>query len=342
MWKRKDVKKRGRGALKGNYWKSIIVALIVATAIGGMSSASAGVGSAAGAAGTSAGTLAGTSAEQQSIFGGAVQGELADAQSLITPAPMDKKAFTEFINNKFGLNLNDRQLGFYIAGIASIVGVLAIIGILLSIFLYMPMEVGCRRFFIKNLNEKAQLKEVAFGYDNNYKNVVKTLFLRSLIVFLLSLLLVIPGIIMSYAYRMVPYILAENPDMKTRHIFKHSRELMKGNKWKAFVLDLSFIGWVLLSVLTMGLLYIFYVGPFYHSTCAALYETLEYKKNMTEEVVASDVAVEPVADYMTEPSVEPMVEPSVEPAVETVVEPAVETVIEPSVDSATDSLTGNE
>ena len=51
---------------------------------------------------------------------------------------------------------------------------------------------------------------------------------------------------------------------------------MTGNKWKAFVLDLSFIGWEILSVLTCGILTIFYVNPYILSTNAALYEKLRY------------------------------------------------------------------
>ena len=79
---------------------------------------------------------------------------------------------------------------------------------------------------------------------------------------------------------MIPYILAENPGITRKEAFAHSKMLMKGNKWNAFVLDLSFIGWFILSGFTCGILAIFYVGPYYNATCAALYDVLEHGNRM--------------------------------------------------------------
>ena len=59
---------------------------------------------------------------------------------------------------------------------------------------------------------------------------------------------------------MIPYILAENPKIQRKKAFKLSKEMMKGNKWKTFILDLSFLGWELLSIFTFGLLNIFYIN----------------------------------------------------------------------------------
>ena len=64
--------------------------------------------------------------------------------------------------------------------------------------------------------------------------------------------------------------------MNFKDALAESKKLMTGNKWKTFVLDLSFIGWDLLSGLTLGILEIFFVGPYKASTDAALYETLKY------------------------------------------------------------------
>ncbi len=75
---------------------------------------------------------------------------------------------------------------------------------------------------------------------------------------------------------MIPYLLAENPDMTKEEAFAESKKLMTGNKWKAFVLDLSFIGWYILSLLTCGIVGVFYVAPYKFSTNAALYEKLRY------------------------------------------------------------------
>ena len=79
--------------------------------------------------------------------------------------------------------------------------------------------------------------------SGHYGNIVLTMFLRDLYIVLWTLLFIVPGIVKSYEYMMVPYILAENPGMDQKEVFQISREMMNGQKWNAFVLDLSFIGW---------------------------------------------------------------------------------------------------
>ena len=73
---------------------------------------------------------------------------------------------------------------------------------------------------------------------------------------------------------MVPYLLADRPDLTSAEAFAASRELMRGNKWRAFVLQLSFIGWHLLGTLTLGLVDILYVNPYVNLTEAVFYQTL--------------------------------------------------------------------
>lgn len=90
-----------------------------------------------------------------------------------------------------------------------------------------------------------------------------------------SLLFIIPGIIKSYEYRMVAYILADQPELTRKEAFELSRKMMNGNKWNAFVLDLSFIGWGFLTAITFGILGIFYVNPYIQHTNAALYLKLK-------------------------------------------------------------------
>lgn len=74
---------------------------------------------------------------------------------------------------------------------------------------------------------------------------------------------------------MIPYILAENPKIQRKKAFKLSKEMMKGNKWKTFILDLSFLGWELLSIFTFGLLNIFYINPYKVATTVEIYEVLK-------------------------------------------------------------------
>ena len=98
-----------------------------------------------------------------------------------------------------------------------------------------------------------------------------TMFMMNLKIFLWSLLFIIPGIIKAYEYRMVPYILAEHPEMSYSEVLEASSRMMDGQKMNAFILDLSFIGWEILSSITAGIVGIFWVNPYYYSTDAELY-----------------------------------------------------------------------
>ena len=161
-----------------------------------------------------------------------------------------------------------------LAGTAATAG--SLLNTLISIFIYSPLEVGSRRFFIVNriTTGDTDLEEIIHPFSSAYLNVVKTMFLRSLFTFLWTLLLFIPGIIKFYSYRMVPYILAEQPDMDSREAFRLSMEMMDGQKFDTFILDLSFIGWELLNTATAGLLGIFFVNPYRTCTYTELYATL--------------------------------------------------------------------
>ncbi len=146
---------------------------------------------------------------------------------------------------------------------------------LLAIFLLYPLQVGALRFFVVSHYQQAELGELGYAFSNSYMNVVKTMFLRQLYIFLWSLLFVIPGIIKAYEYHMVSYILAENPGIDSKEAFALSKQMMDGNKWKTFVLGLSFYGWMILSLFTCGILAIFYVNPYMQMTLAELYVALK-------------------------------------------------------------------
>ena len=89
-----------------------------------------------------------------------------------------------------------------------------------------------------------------------------------------SLLLIIPGLIKSYSYAMTPYIMAEKPDMGVNDAITKSRQIMNGHKWQLFCLDLSFTGWMLLGIVTLGIGF-FYVWPYYNAARAAFYREIK-------------------------------------------------------------------
>ncbi len=159
--------------------------------------------------------------------------------------------------------------------VASVVAlVILLLAIALRVFALNVLAVGCKGFFSQSMTGEPEFQSVVNGFTGNYWNCVKTCFLRDLFVALWSLLFVIPGVIKSYEYRMVPYLLAEHPEMSSSEVLARSKEMMDGNKWAVFVLDLSFIGWVLLGAITMGLVFIFWTSPYINATEAALYHRL--------------------------------------------------------------------
>lgn len=154
----------------------------------------------------------------------------------------------------------------------------ALVSLALTIFVFNPLVLGVNRFFVKNFDENAELSEVAYVFKSgNYGNAVGCYLLMDLFVGLWTLLFIVPGIIKAYEYRMVPYLLSENPGMTWTEAKDRSKAMMDGNKWDAFVLDLSFIGWDLLSILTCGILSIVMVNPYKFSTKANLYRVLSGK-----------------------------------------------------------------
>lgn len=147
---------------------------------------------------------------------------------------------------------------------------------LLGIFVIPIFEIGCDKFFVRNATDDASLGDVLDGFRNGYGKNVLTMFLVKLFIVLWTFLLVIPGIVKSYSYMLVPYILADTPNVSRKEAILLSRQLMNGNKMDAFVLDLSFIGWEILNALTVGILGVFYVNPYIHATKAELYLALRY------------------------------------------------------------------
>ena len=161
--------------------------------------------------------------------------------------------------------------------IISVIAVAMVISIVVKIFVWNPLVVGAQKMFLNCKTDSAEYGDLVFGFKNSYGNIAKTMFLKDLFISLWSLLLVIPGIIKGYEYRMVPYILAENPQMSSKDAFAKSKQMMTGNKWNAFVLDLSFLGWVIIMFITCGIAGIFFVNPYVFLTDAELYHELKKK-----------------------------------------------------------------
>ena len=156
-----------------------------------------------------------------------------------------------------------------------------VISLCFSIFVSNVLSVGSNRYFLENREHKVDFAQVFYGFrEGRYMTNVRVLFLRVLYIWGWSLLFVIPGVVKAYSYMLVPYILAENTYLDRRRVFELSREMMRGHKWEAFKLELSFYGWFLLSMATSGLVGIFYVNPYWSATFAEFYSAIKAEAKM--------------------------------------------------------------
>lgn len=168
-------------------------------------------------------------------------------------------------------------LGIFAVVFAVLMFFICVIGTLLDIFVINPVRVGGYNFFNRQREGTSKFTNIFGGFARgHYKASIRNMFLKDLYEFLWSMLFVIPGIIKSYSYWMVPYITAANPELSASRVFEISKKTMNGEKWRTFVLQLSFIGWDLLTILTFGIGG-YFLAPYKETTYAELYAALRQK-----------------------------------------------------------------
>ena len=146
-----------------------------------------------------------------------------------------------------------------------------------NIFVTSPMTVGYNKYFIDQHYGNANFVNLFDGFRNGkYMARVKVMFFYNLFIWLWSLLFVIPGIIKGLEYFMIPYILADNPDISKDRAFEITKKTMEGEKWDLFVLQLSFIGWQLLGLLACCI-GTYFGTPYVQATYCELYLVLRDK-----------------------------------------------------------------
>ena len=136
--------------------------------------------------------------------------------------------------------------------------------------LMIPLGVGTTAFFISLIeNENFEAKDL-FKYYHDFVKIIGVTILMGLVVMLGYICFIIPGIILTFSYILVPVILIKKPELGIVETLKYSREKMQGHKLDAFVLGLSFIGWTILGTLTLGILYI-WLFPYMQLTFTKFY-----------------------------------------------------------------------
>ena len=170
-----------------------------------------------------------------------------------------------------------------VTGLFAGLGVMAIIVGIALFCIGAIIEVGYASFnlFLVDKENTAEIGDL-FNYFTYWKSIILTKFLQTLYVLLWSLLLVVPGIMASYSYAMTSFILVENPELKPSEALARSKQLMYGNRWRLFCLEFSFIGWDLLSLLTLGIGNL-WLNPYKQAARAAFYQEISGRTTHIEE-----------------------------------------------------------
>ena len=202
MWNRADLKANAKKIFFGNYWKAVLVTLILTIILGGATN-----------------TITRRISNNQST-------DWSIDQDFSGVSSYDEWSNDEILNignsSLYGseyqtyLRIYNRLKNipgsvWAMLGIAVAVGI--VVGLLISIFLVAPLQVGCYRWYILNRTSNPPMGELLNSFRNGYFNTAKIMFCKGLYTTLWSLLFIIPGIIKAYEYSMIPYLLAENPNM---------------------------------------------------------------------------------------------------------------------------------
>lgn len=161
------------------------------------------------------------------------------------------------------------------AGIDAFLSVLSIflLSTVATILLLGPLQYGLSYIFLKQArdHQPLQIGDIFRGFQDDFGGTFLIGLMTNLFTFLWSLLLIVPGIVKAYAYSLAFYVKLDHPDYDWKACINESRRLMRGHKWEAFVLNLSFLGWWIVGALCLvvGTLW---VAPYVEATKAQFYE----------------------------------------------------------------------
>ncbi len=251
MWTRTELKDYAKGFLKQHYWKAFLVVLLTTLLMNGLKLPN------------NSNVVVEYQQNYKYIF---EQGSNVSVQP----------AF-EFIRSMVS---NMRPLGYLALGTATFMSIVLSILMLLLGFI---IEVGKSKFFLDGFKGDADISKLFFGFNSkDYMPIIKAQGLAFIYILLWTLLFIIPGIVKGYQYRYVPYLLAEDTSLSPKEVLKKSKEMTMGHKSDIFVLDLSFILWNLLNLVTFGIAS-FFIAPYIEATNARLYNVLKSETELQYE-----------------------------------------------------------
>lgn len=178
--------------------------------------------------------------------------------------------------------------GLIYMAIACVCSAIPMVGWILSIVVGLPISWGMYIMFYQLYRDRKlpSLDSLFIGFQD-FGRILGTMLLMNVYTFLWTLLLIVPGVIKACSYAMTPYILRDHPELSYNAAIEKSMAMMEGHKMKIFLLYLSFIGWAILCMLTLGIGYLFLM-PYMYTSMAAFYEDLKAQTaNASEETVVA-------------------------------------------------------
>ena len=284
MWERKELKSKAKKVVSKNYWTTVVVCFLIALVTGEFGTSILGVWQSDDSMDPN--YILHDNMDKIEIQGHEIKTLISEESMKSVLNETQVKVFEIVEDNlnsalkpqKYIFKIWDAITSFYVEqtkwGILLCIG--AVIAFAFTVLVADPLIVGGKKYFLqarKNRNATIGILKEIFQKEHWF-HIAMIMFLRNIYT-ALWYLTIVGGIIKTYEYRMIPYILAENPDINRKEIFALSKQMMRGNKWKTFILDLSFFGWNFLSVLTFGILSILYVNPYNAATMAELYVALK-------------------------------------------------------------------
>ncbi|MCD2491860.1 DUF975 family protein [Lacrimispora sp. NSJ-141] len=317
MWKRGELKRKSRGIIKKHYWRVIAVSFIVAFIAGSYNGTFSAVFSYDSSKEISNvvqdNTVSDFNDVQTKRFSDIILEEFSERnqteEEIVENSPYKRGVFSSVFNHTvatgsifsgiIAMLLKPMVKGAWLSLISAAAG-----AALLFFWWLLVQNIiqvgGCRFFMEADTYKNTAGKRVLYLYKIRRVWKVTRIMARKFLYQWLWSLTIIGGWIKGYSYMMVPYLAAENPNLHGREAIRVSRRMMNGNKWKAFLLDCSFIGWSLLSLMTLGLVNIFYANPYKAGVRAELYLTLR-RKAMEENAEYCHVFTD---RYLTAPPAE--------------------------------------
>jgi len=261
-----DFRAKAQNALRGNWGKAVGVGFVASL----LGAATTAVGSSGGS--SSGNNVAGTipGAEVGYVENEPYMGLLGlDLSNIDSIADLNGIIPTEY------------QVGFMV--LLSLLSFIAIVFTILHFTIGGAVTLGYAKFNLSLADHGQASFAQLFSEFHRFIAGFLMQLLRSVYIFLWSLLFVIPGIYAAYGYAMAPYILAENPEMTANEAITKSKELMNGNRWRFFCLEISFIGWALLvAFLTLGI-GVLWLKPYMETSYAVFYREICAEKYGREE-----------------------------------------------------------